>query len=923
MVQSRETVTFLFTDIEGSTRLWEQHTQAMHTCLARHDYLLREAIESHHGLVFKTIGDAFCAAFPSAPPALAAALAAQIALAEEPWPQEISLRVRMALNTGVVERRNNDYFGPPLNRVARLLAIGHGGQTLLSPIVHELVKDSLPEGASLWDHGKHSLKDLGQPETVFQLLHPALSADFPPLRSLSNPALPNNLPVQVTSFIGREKEIADVRTLLSNTRLLTLTGSGGGGKTRLGLQVAAELLEGGGDGVWLVELAPIADKNLVVQTIAHALGVREEIGRPLQQTLVEHLKPRNLLLLLDNCEHVLDTCVPLADALLRQCPQVRILATSREAMGIAGEQTYRVPSLSVPTDPKRATVESLGQYEAVRLFTERARAVQPAFTITNAPALAQLCVRLDGIPLAIELSAARLRSLSVEEINQKLDNRFRLLTGGSRTALPRQQTLRALIDWSYDLLNAQEKRLLSRLAVFAAGWSLEAAEHVGAGEAGGSEAGSGEGIEDWEILDLLTSLVDKSLVVAEPQEGHTRYRLLETVREYARDRLREQEEYEALRKRHQVFFTTFAEAAEPQLLGSEQAVWLERVEREHDNLRSAMEWSEAECSLRLAGALWRFWQVRGYFQEGEQWLSAVLARADAETPATVKAKALNGAGVLARSQGNYAQARTWVEESTDLYRKAGDKRGLATTLTNLGLIAFEQGDYAAARTLHAESLALGRELGDKRAIATSLNNLGLVANEQSDDLTARENYAESVGLLRELGEKGGLASVLNNLGNIAHNREEFAVARALYNESLTLRRELGNRQGIAISLVNLGSVAHTQGDYTASQQMYAESLALFEEMGNRVGIAYALGAFADLAYAQEQPTRAARLWGATEALRELLNAPLSPTERVGYQSNVDKAHATLGTAAFDPAWSEGRAFTLAEAIQHALNAPGG
>jgi len=913
------TVTFLFTDIEGSARLWEERPQAMHAGLARHDALLRQVIADHQGVVFKTIGDAFCAAFAGAPQAVAAALEAQCALTAEPWPEALPLRVRMALNTGAVESRDNDYFGLPVNRVARLLAIGHGGQILFSQAVYDLVKENLPEGVSLREHGLHRLKDLGQPECVFQLLHPSLPADFPPLRSLSNPALPNNLPQQVTSFIGRETEIAEVKALLGKTRLLTLIGSGGGGKTRLGLQVAAELLEGVGDGVWLVELAPLTDRNLVAQTVANVLGVREEMGRPLQQTLVDYLKSRKLLLLLDNCEHLLDVCTRLADTLLKNCPDVQILATSREAMGIVGEQTFRVPSLSLPPKPAQATVESVGQYEAVRLFVERATSVQPVFTVTNAPALAQLCVRLDGIPLAIELAAARVRSLSVQEINGKLDNRFRLLTGGSRTALPRQQTLRALIDWSYDLLQEPEKMLLRRLAVFAGGWTLESAEKVCVGGAIGGTGGSGPFIEAWETLDLLTSLADKSLVVAEPQEGRTRYRLLESVRQYAHDRLLEEGTFDAMRRRHQAFFLALAAEAEPKLLGPEQVIWLERLEREHDNLRAALEGSgDAEAVLRIAGTLWRFWQVRSYFKEGRERLTAALAGASASTPPPIRAKALNGAGVLARSQGDYDTARAWVQESVDLYRQAGDKLGIATSLTNLGLITYAQGDYSAARTLHADSLAIRRELGDKRGIATSLNNLGLVTLEQGDHIAAQAMYFEAVGLYRDLGDKGGMASALNNEGNVAHNLGDFVTARTIYEASLALRRELGDRQGVAISLINLGSVAQKQGDFAAAHRMHAESLTLFRELGHRVGIAYALGAFGSLASIQQQYSRATRLWSAAHSLRELLDAPLSPSERTEYDQELAKTRTALGEKDFSLAWTEGSAFTLDHAIDYAL-----
>jgi predicted ATPase len=525
-----------------------------------------------------------------------------------------SLRVRMALHTGVAEVRDGDYFGPALNRVARLLTAGHGGQVLLSQATYHLVREALPEDASLTDLGAHRLKDLQQPEHLFQLLHPALPADFPPLHSLE--AFAHNLPRQLTSFIGREREMGEVKEFLATTRLLTLTGSGGCGKTRLALQVAADLLEAYADGVWLVELAALADPTLVPQTVASALGVREQPVRPLTETLVDYLQPKVLLLILDNCEHLLTASAQLANALLRSCPRLRMLASSRQGLGIAGERTYRVPSLSLPQPRPLPPVERLTDYEAVRLFVERAVFTQPSFAITdqNAPAVAQVCERLDGIPLAIELAAARVKALPVEKLNERLDDMFRLLTGGSRTALPRQQTLRALIDWSYDLLSEPERALLRRLSAFAGGWTLEAAEAVGVGE----------GVEEWEVLDLLTSLVEKSLVLYEEREGEGRYRLLETVRQYARDRLLESEEGEAVRTRHLEFFLHWAE----------QGPGLERLETEHDNLRAALAWSGAQrqgdVGLRLGGAMGGFWHVRGYWTEGRERLAGVLALLGAE-----------------------------------------------------------------------------------------------------------------------------------------------------------------------------------------------------------------------------------------------------------------------------------------------------
>ncbi len=955
------TVTFLFTDIEGSTRLWEQQPDEMSVALARHDALLRQIIETHEGYVFKTIGDAFCAAFSTAPQALAAALAAQRALFAEPWQQILSLRVRMALHTGAAEHRDNDYFGQPLNRVARLMGIGHGGQVLVSAGTQELTRDTLPPGCALQDVGEHRLRDLGRPEPVFQLLHPALPSEFPPLRSLDNPELPNNLPQQVTSFIGREKEIKAVKALLGKTRLLTLTGSGGCGKTRLALQVAAEVLDQYPQGVWLAEMAPLTDPGLVPQSIAQALGVNEEPGRPVLQTLVDHLKTRRLLLVLDNCEHLLAACAHVANTLLRACPHLHILASSREGLGIAGEQAYRIPSLSLPDVRRVQTVESLSQYEAVRLFVERALSVLPQFTVTNAnaPALAQLCVRLDGIPLAIELSAARVRSLSVEEINSKLDNRFRLLTGGSRTALPRQQTLRALIDWSYDLLNGQEKTLLCRLSVFAGGWTLEAAEAVG----------TGGDIEDWEALDLLTSLVDKSLVVAEQENEHTRYHLLETVRQYARDRLIESEEGETVRQRHQAFCLTFAEEAEPHLQGPEGARWMGLLEREHDNLRAALEWNGAPDSddpdlpaaaLRIASALTPFWYIRGYYTEGRQRLDHALTLMPPSAYLPARVKALNGAGVLASVQCDYSTGRTLLEQGLALARELGDQHGIADALLSLGAVSQALGDYAAARSSFEQILTLSQEASDRTSVANSLLNLSAMARMHGDYTGARPMLEQSLTLYRELGDAMGAGRSLLGLGVVCQALSDYAEADTYYQQALTLFQESGDRSGSAYSLLNLGDIAQTQDDYTAARPLLEQSLALFREFGDRRGMALALNAlslvlqaqsdaakardccreslllrqeiadqqgipfsletFAALA-AETQSERAARLWGAAEALREAFSSLMMPSKRTRYGQQVAQARLSAGDETFAAAWAEGRAMTLEQAIACALEAP--
>ncbi len=693
------TVTFLFTDIEGSTTLWEQNPDAMRPALARHDALLHHHLTQNGGFVFKTVGDAFCAAFATAPEAVRSALAAQIALDAQTW--ETPLRVRMALHTGAGEERDGDYFGPPLNRIARLLSAGHGGQTLLSLSAQELARDALPADAGLKYLGEHRLKDLGRPEQVFQLLHPGLAADFPPLKSLDSSDLPNNLPQQVTSFVGREKEMGEVKRLLDTARLLTLTGTGGGGKTRLSLQVAADLLDKFPGGVWLVELAPLADPSLVAQTVADALGVREEPGRAVARTLAEWLKPKRLLLILDNCEHVLSTCASLASDLIRLCPNVHILTSSREPFGIAGEQTYRVPPLSLPDPLQTQTAERLSQYEAVRLFIERARLVQPAFSITdaNAPAVAQICFHLDGIPLAIELAAARVRSLSVEEVNARLDQRFRLLTGGSRTALPRQRTLQALIDWSYDLLTDREKAIFERVSVFAGGWDLEAAEAVCMG---------GE-IADWDILDLLTDLADKSLVVAETAARGTRYYLLETIRQYGDERLQQSGGADAAHARHRDHFLNWAVKIKATLSGPEQSAQMDRLEAEHDNMRVALAWCEqnsagSDSGLRLATALWRFWFARGYLSEGRQWLERMLACDDDSAPSPARPTALNLAGNMAQVQGDYGASHAFYEQALALHRSLGNSKGIASACNNLGNLVASEGDSEAARALYEESL---------------------------------------------------------------------------------------------------------------------------------------------------------------------------------------------------------------------------
>jgi len=738
------------------------------------------------------------------------------------------------------------------------------------------------------------------------------AGDWPPT---SYATRRHNLPQHSTSFIGREIEIAEIRTLLGRTRLVTLTGSGGCGKTRLALEVAAGLLDSYPDGVWLVELASVVDPSLVPQAVGTVLGLKEEQGKTLTETVTEHLVPRQLLLVLDNAEHLLAACAELTESVQRHCPRVIMVATSRERLGISGEQTYRVPGMSLPDPERDATTANLLQCDSVRLFTERARLNLPHFAITNenAPALASICRRLDGIPLAIELAAARARSMSVEAVSQRLDQRFRLLTGGSRAAPRRQQTLRALIDWSYDLLSDAEKALLCRASIFSGGWTLEAAEQVCVGE----------GIDDWEVLDIVTSLADKSLLLAEARDGATRYRLLETVRQYARERLQETGEESRWQGRHFGYFLDLAERAEPRLKCGEQA-WLDQMEAEHDNLRTAMGWATASArdaagGLRLAGALWWFWDVRAYLSEGRGWLSKLLAAAPHGQAAAARAKALHGAGALAWQQCDLPAARELQEEALAIWRALGDRRGIADASIFLGLVDSDEGDRASARALYGESLAIRRALGDQWGVSFSLNNLGNVAFEEGDYPAARALYEESLAIRREVGDRLGIGLSLNKLGNVAYEQGDYPAARTLHEESLAIRRALGDRLGVGISLANLGDVAFAQCDYSSASALHAESLAVNREVGARSGVAQALEGLASVVSVAGQPERAARVWGKAEGLREELGCPLPPHERSRHERRIVAARARLGDdAAFDLAWNEGRAMTLDQTVAHAM-----
>jgi predicted ATPase/DNA-binding NarL/FixJ family response regulator len=687
---------------------------------------------------------------------------------------------------------------------------------------------------------------------------------------------PNNLPLELSSFVGREKELSEVRRLLEDVRLLTLTGSGGCGKTRLALAAAGELAEGYGDGVWLVELASLADPSLVPQAVASTLGVREQPSRIPTETLSDHLGSKKVLLVLDNCEHLVEACAELAEALLHSCPDLRVLATSREALGITGEVAWLVPSLPLPDLRRLTAVESLPQYESARLFLERAAAVKPAFALTerNAASVAQVCYRLDGIPLAIELAAAKAKVLSVEQIADRLDDCFKLLSAGGRTAMPRHRTLHATMDWSHELLPDEERVLFRRLSVFAGGFSLEAAESVCAGEE----------LARNEVLELLSHLVDKSLVIMREEGGEARYRLLETVRQYASEKLSKSGETGQFRERHAGYYLALAEEAEPELKGAGQLAWVERLERDRDNLRAAMAWllgrGELEDAARLGWALWLFWGIRAHFAEGRRWMEQALSANGSAMPASARAKALYVAGMMANYQGDHRSAEPLVEESLGLFRELEDKPGTAWALSNASFAALGQG--------HQRAITL---------------------------------VEESVHLFLEVEEKWGAAIQFCFLAVAWRDRGDHGRAKRLAERGLALSREVGERQAISAALYTLATLAQAERDHERARDLFEEGLSVSAELGNEADVAHCLEGLASVAAEGGRIARAARLWGAEEALLEKIEAAVYTyvPDRSVHRSQVAAARSQLEEEAFAAAWAEGRAMSLEEAIEYALD----
>jgi predicted ATPase/class 3 adenylate cyclase len=862
------TVTFLFTDIEGSTRLVQVLDDRYGELLADHCRIMREAIADGGGTELGTEGDSFFAVFPTPAGGLTATIAAQRAMAEHAWPAGAEVRVRMGLHTGEGKLGGENYLGLDVHRAARIAAAGHGGQIVLSDTTRALAGTDLPAGATIRELGAHRLKDLANPERLFQLVVPGLPGDFPALRTLD--ARANNLPVQLTSFVGRETEIAAVGELLDRARLVTLTGPGGTGKTRLALQVAAERLTRYADGVFFVELAPINEPDMVASTIGAALAVREAADRPPIETLRDWLRDRELLLVLDNFEQVLGAA-PLVNELLSSAPRLRVLVTSRAVLHVHGEQEHAVPPLRIPDAASLPTVESLSQFEGVALFIERAMAVRPDFSLTAeaAPAIAEIVARLDGLPLAIELAAAKSKLLGPEAVLGRLGSRLAFLAGGSRDLPARQQTLRHAIEWSYALLSSGEQALLRRVAVFVGGWNLDGFDAV---------ARPGEFALD--PFDGMAALVDQSLVhQEEAAHGEPRFMMLETIREFALEQLGEANELDDARRRHAEHYLLVAEAEEPMLTKSAEAG--DRVGHDHDNFRAALAWAiemnEPELGLRLGFALWRFWQQRAHLREGRDWFDRLLAIPGAEAGSAARAKGLTGAAGIAYWQNDYASAEAWYVEAEQIVRELGDRVWLTDAVYNVGEMAALRGDLE----------------------------------------TVMAKFNEGMEIARTLGDDAILAHFLQAEGYMAFMADDLDTARPLLEEALALAEKHGDRMGMAVGHHTVGQVARLAGHYDDATRHYREALRFGHELGDDASLTEPLQGLAAVAIATGDADLGVRLLGANAAIRERLGGG-PPPEWIRLGDPLGAARGFLSEEAYQQAWEAGLAMSVKEAVTAAL-----
>ena len=861
------TVTFLFTDIEGSTKLMQQLGDAYVQAQVDHHAILREAFQSRKGAELRTEGDSFFCVFHGALDACSAAADAQRGFASHKWPDGGQIRVRIGLHTGEAPLVGDEYIGLDVHRAARVAGAAHGGQVLLSETTRALVEESLPKDLKLKDLGLHRLKDLARSERLYQLVVAGLPADFPPPRTLD--ARPNNLPEQLTSFVGREAQIADIRELLDRTRLVTLTGPGGTGKTRLALQIAAETLTHYRDGAFFVDLSEITDPALVPAVIAEAQGVLEAPGVSIIEGLRAHLRDRELLLVVDNLEQVV-SAAPLLEQLLTAAPKVKVLATSRAVLSLRGEHEYPVPPLQPPDPNQKLDPAVLNRFEAVRLFTERAQAVQPRFrlTVENAQAVAQITARLDGLPLAIELAATRTKILAPEQLLPRLQQSLALLTSGARTLPERQRTLRGAISWSYDLLAEAERRLFSRLAVFSGGWMLAAAEAVAR-----PEELKLDGLEG------LSSLVDNSLIRADQPNGEPRFLMLETIREYGQEMLSAAGELKPLRRRHGEYFLELAVDSEAHLTGVEQSKWLDTLERENGNLRAALRWAveegQAQLAQKAAGALWRFWHQRGHLAEGRRWLEEILAMPSGKAPTAARGKALAGAGGIAWWQVDHAGARAFYDEALAVERQVGEPALIAEALYNDAFAVGAAGDLEAAGRLLEESLDLYRQVGDEQGMARAL--------------------------------------VMLALPDAQAGKWDLVIARI--EEAVSIWRHVGERLQLAFDLIWLAFAYGRATRWRAAHEAAVEALSIFHQADNSTGIVLAFRDLAFLAVWEGRPHDALRLAGAAESMREKIGG--GPPQGFGGMLEGDpaaEARLQLPDTDWERSWQEGQGLDVEGAL---------